>query len=34
MISVHPQYIQDTVGAKLAVLPIDEFNSIMEEIEK
>lgn len=33
MISVHPQYITDTAGQQLVVLPIAEFNSIMEELE-
>ena len=33
MISVHPQFITDTAGEKLVILPISEFNSIMEELE-
>jgi PHD/YefM family antitoxin component YafN of YafNO toxin-antitoxin module len=33
MVSVHPQYITDSAGEKLVVLPISEFNSIMEELE-
>jgi PHD/YefM family antitoxin component YafN of YafNO toxin-antitoxin module len=34
MVSVHPQYITDSAGEKLVVLPINEFNSIMEELEE
>ena len=33
MVMVHPQYITDSAGEKLVVLPINEFNSIMEELE-
>jgi PHD/YefM family antitoxin component YafN of YafNO toxin-antitoxin module len=33
MVMVHPQYITDTAGQKLVVLPISEFNSIMDELE-
>ena len=33
MIVIHPQYINDTACVKLVVLPINEFNSIMDEIE-
>jgi hypothetical protein len=32
--TIHPQYITDTAGAKFVVLPVNEFNSIMEEIEE
>jgi len=31
--TIHPQYITDSVGKKLVVLSINEFNSIMEELE-
>jgi PHD/YefM family antitoxin component YafN of YafNO toxin-antitoxin module len=34
MIAVHPQYITDTAGKKLVVLPLKEFDSIMEELEE
>ena len=34
MIAVHPQYITDTAGKKLVVLPLNEFDSIMEELEE
>ena len=34
MVIVHPQYITDTAAAKLVVLPINEFNSIMEELDE
>jgi len=33
MVTVHPQFITDTAGKKLVVLPIKEFNSLMEELE-
>ena len=34
MLTVHPQYITDSAGAKLVVLQIDEFKSIMEDLEE
>jgi PHD/YefM family antitoxin component YafN of YafNO toxin-antitoxin module len=35
MLTVHPQYIKDTNGnSSLVVLPIHEFESIMEELEE
>ncbi len=33
MLTVHPQYITDTAGKKLVVLPIKEFKTIMDELE-
>lgn len=34
MISVHPQYIKDANGKKsLVVLPTEEFDTLMEELE-
>jgi hypothetical protein len=33
MITVHPQYITDTAGKKLVVLPLHEFDNIMEALE-
>ena len=33
MITIHPQYIKDTAGKQLVVLPAKEFNTIMEELE-
>jgi hypothetical protein len=34
MISIHPQYLKDTDGNKtLVVLPLSEFNAILEELE-
>lgn len=33
MLQVHPQFITDTVGKKLVVLPLDEFNALVEELE-
>jgi PHD/YefM family antitoxin component YafN of YafNO toxin-antitoxin module len=35
MLTVHPQYIKDANGEKsLVVLPAQEFDSIMEELEE
>jgi len=35
MITVHPQYIKGTDGQpSLVVLPVQEFESIMEELEE
>jgi len=34
MLSVHQQFITDTTGKKLVVLPVKEFNSIMEELDE
>lgn len=33
MLTVHPQYIKDTAGKNLVILPQEEFDSIMEELE-
>lgn len=33
MIALHPQYIKDTAGKNLVVLPQKEFDTIMEELE-
>ncbi len=33
MVQVHPQFITDTVGKKLVVLPLDEFDAMIEELE-
>lgn len=33
MVKVHPQFITDTVGKKLVVLPLDEFEAMVEELE-
>ena len=35
MLSVHPQYITDDKGKKISVvLPVKEFNNLMEELEE
>ncbi len=34
MLVVHPQYITDSAGAKLVVLPLNEFRTIMDQIEE
>ncbi|MBS1587151.1 MAG: hypothetical protein JSS82_16575 [Bacteroidetes bacterium] len=33
MEKIHPQFITDTAGQKLVVLPLSEFDRIMEELE-
>ena len=33
MVTVNPQYIKDTAGKKLVVLPAKQFDSMMEELE-
>jgi PHD/YefM family antitoxin component YafN of YafNO toxin-antitoxin module len=34
MLSIHPQFITDAAGQKLVVLPVNEFNSIMDELDE
>ncbi|CAN5558062.1 hypothetical protein BH10BAC3_BH10BAC3_06040 [soil metagenome] len=34
MISVHPQFITDTAGQKLVILPQKEFDTIMDELDE
>ena len=34
MLKLHPQYITDSVGKKLVILPHNEFNTILEELEE
>lgn len=35
MVTIHPQFITDNAGKKLSVvLPIKEFNNILEELEE
>ena len=33
MLTIHPQFITDTAGKKLVILPMKEFKNIMEELE-
>ena len=33
MITITPQYIKDTAGKKLVIIPAKQFNSIIEELE-
>lgn len=33
MIAIHPQYIKDTAGKNLVILPQKEFDDIIEELE-
>lgn len=34
MLTLHPQYIKDTAGKNLVVLPQHEFDTIVEELEQ
>ena len=34
MLTVHPQYIKDTAGKNLVILPQNEFDDLMEELEE
>lgn len=34
MISLHPQYIKDSAGKGLVILPQNEFDSLMEELDE
>ena len=34
MLSIHPQYITDTAGKKMVVLPAKEFDIILEELDE
>lgn len=34
MSPIHPQFITDTAGKKLVVLPANEFDMMMEELEE
>jgi hypothetical protein len=33
MLTIHPQFITDTAGEKLVILPANEFNTMVEELE-
>lgn len=34
MITIHPQYIKDSAGKNLVILPQTEFDILMEELEE
>ena len=34
MIELHPQFIKDSVGSELVVLPREEFDNLIEELEE
>jgi len=34
MLALHPQYITDTAGQKMVILPFSEFNTMVEELEE
>lgn len=35
MLTIHPQYITDNTGKKISVvIPINDFNAIMEDLEE
>jgi hypothetical protein len=33
MLNIHPQYITDTAGKQLVILPMKEFKTLIEELE-
>jgi len=34
MLTLHPQYITDTAGKSLVILPQNEFDNLMEELDE
>ena len=34
MLTIHPQYITDTAGKGLVILPQNEFDTLMEELDE
>jgi hypothetical protein len=32
-LTLHPQYLTDTAGKKLVVLPLDEYKALLEHLE-
>lgn len=34
MIDIHPQYITDTAGQKLVILPVHEYDTLLKEVEE
>ena len=34
MVDIHPQYIKDTAGQNLIVIPQSEFDTLMENLEE
>ena len=34
MLTLHPQYFTNEEGAKLVALPVNEFNTILEELDE
>ena len=34
MITLHPQYITDSAGKKMVILPITEFDQLIEELDE
>ena len=34
MLALHPQYITDTAGQLLVILPVNEFAALMDELEE
>ncbi len=34
MLTLHPQYITDTAGQSLVILPQNEFDTLMEELDE
>ena len=34
MLTIHPQFIKDTAGKNMVILPQDEFDTLMEELDE
>ncbi|MFL9484107.1 hypothetical protein ACI6Q2_15105 [Chitinophagaceae bacterium LWZ2-11] len=34
MVAIHPQYIKDTAGKNLVILPQKEFDALMDELDE
>ena len=34
MVTINPQYIKDTAGKKLVVLPEEQYNNLIDELEE
>jgi len=34
MLTIHPQYITDTAGKNMVILPQNEFDTLMEELDE
>jgi len=34
MLTIHPQFIKDTAGKNMVILPHEEFDTLMEELDE